>query len=220
MLLDLEPRKDQRIEGSDNRTFLVLIAIVLILPGSHCGKKNPCDTLQGQGMDSDRVFIAKRSPTDAGCNTLGHLDDCPHIILRPDGKAQVFLRLYPAPMIEHQGTYSILDQDRLQVVFRYSNPEYNGCFGNCFHTLSDLSNTAYTSCGHECKKKFMERYGKMQAIFPVKVTLRRRDSDIFTSSIQGRDPDPIPGKQVLQFSEDFEDPVKCLVADPTETADR
>ena len=172
---------------------------------------NLCESFPSLELDRSIVLIANRTSNGPGCTSQSDIEGCPHIVLHPGGAAQIFLRLYPTPLVEHPGKYEIISPTSLAVEFKYENPEFNGCFGSCFHVKSDLSKAAHFRCDRECSEVFLEQYGKTEVAFPVRILLEQTESGFSIVSIVGEDPSPIPNKKVLQFTEAFHNPVGCII---------
>lgn len=135
---------------------------------------------------------------------------CPRIELENDNQAIVHLALYPVPVTTaFKATYHSPDPETIEIEFPYSAPNYNLCFGGCFHVESDLSDWAYRNCELQCKRQLLSDYGKVTATFPVKMVLRVGPEEAQITSIEGTDPDPVPGKRKYEFKNPFEGPLTC-----------
>jgi hypothetical protein len=135
---------------------------------------------------------------------------CPRIELGADDQAVVQLVLYPDGVTAaHKATYHNPAPGTIEIKFPYSTPNYNLCFGGCFHVESDLSDGAYRNCEIQCNRRLLSDYGKVTATFPVKMVLRVGSEEAQITSIEGTDPDPVPGKRKYEFKNPFEGPLTC-----------
>lgn len=135
---------------------------------------------------------------------------CPRVELGDNGQAVVHLALYPALVTSaHQATYHSPAPETIEIEFPYSTPNYNLCFGGCFHVESDLSDRAYRNCELQCKRQLLSDYGKVAATFPVKMVLRVGPEEAQITSLEGSDPDPVPEKRKYEFKNPFEGPLGC-----------
>ena len=135
--------------------------------------------------------------------------DCSYIRIFPDS-ASVYMPLPSSGGLEYRATHQILESGILRVQFPYSTREPGLCIRQCAPEQTSISGAAVDRCLSECDAQLVSEYGKTEASFPVTILLRFASNHAHIVSINGQDPDPVPGKKTYAFRGSFNGPLRCI----------